>query len=174
MVCSANMSDELLFRKRYRIPSTRLPNWDYRWEGAYSVTICTRGRMRCLGDVVDGEVSLSPIGMVAAEEWQKIPCRQPRVVLDEWIVMPDHMHGILIFNGGDPTDPPKDSKLLRPQSLGAAIGGFKSEATKRIWWNLKRPDFEWQTRFHDVILRTQEDLERMRAYNRGKPARWIP
>jgi len=112
--------------------------------------------------------------MVVAEEWQKIPRRQPRVVLDEWIVMPDHMHGILIFHGNTPMDAPKDSKLLRPQSLGAAIGGFKSEATKRIWWNLKHTDFDWQTRFHDVVLRSQEDLERMRAYIRGNPARWIP
>jgi putative transposase len=168
------MSDELLFGKRYRIPSARLSGWDYRWAGAYSVTICTRERMRCLGDVVDGEVCLSPIGLVVAEEWLKIPRRQPHVLLDEWIVMPDHMHGILIFQGNTPTASPKDSKLLRPQSLGAAIGGFKSEATKRIWWNLKHSDFAWQTRFHDVILKTSEDLERMRAYIRGNPARWIP
>jgi REP element-mobilizing transposase RayT len=168
------MSDELLFKKRYRIPSPRRPGWDYRWAGAYSVTICTRERMRCLGDVVDGEVSLSPVGAVVAEEWLKIPRRQPRVILDEWIVMPDHMHGILIFQGSAPTDPIRNSKLLRPQSLGAAIGGFKSEATKRIWWNLKRTDFAWQERFHDVILKTQEDLERMRAYIRGNPACWIP
>jgi REP-associated tyrosine transposase len=168
------MSDELLFRKRYRVPSTRRTGWDYRWAGAYSVTICTRERMRCLGDVVDGEVSLSPVGAVVAEEWLKIPRRQPRVILDEWIVMPDHMHGILIFQGSAPKDPIRNSKLLRPQSLGAAIGGFKSEATKRIWWNLKRTDFDWQERFHDVILKTQEDLERMRTYIRGNPARWIP
>jgi len=168
------MSDDLLFRKRYRIPSTRYPDWDYRWAGAYSVTICTRGRMRCLGDVVEGEVSLSPIGAIVADEWLKIPVRQARVALDEWIVMPDHMHGILIFQGIPPANPPKDSKRLLSQSLGAAIGGFKSEATKRIWWNLKRRDFDWQTRFHDVILRTQDELERMRAYIRGNPARWSP
>ncbi len=168
------MSDDLFFRKRFRISSTRYPDWDYRWAGAYSVTICTRGRLRCLGDVVDGEVCLSPVGVVVAEEWLKVPDRQPRVVLDEWIVMPDHMHGILIFQGTPPTDPPKDTKRLLSQSLGAAIGGFKSEATKRIWWNLNRRDFDWQTRFHDVILRTQDELERMRAYIRGNPARWSP
>jgi REP element-mobilizing transposase RayT len=165
MLCSVAMPDELLFRKRYRISSARHPAWDYRWAGAYSVTICTRGRMRCLGEVVDGEVSLSPIGAVVAEEWLKIPHRQPRVLLDEWIVMPDHMHGILIFQGSAPSAPP-DSKRLRSQSLGAAIGGFKSEATKRIWWNLKRTDFNWQTRFHDVILKTPEDLDHMSTLRR--------
>ena len=88
--------------------------------------------------------------------------------------MPDHMHGILIFQGKAPEGGSEDSKLLRPQSLGAAIGRFKSEATKRIWWNLKRTDFAWQTRFHDVILRTPEDLARVRAYIRENPVRWIP
>jgi putative transposase len=130
--------------------------------------------MRCLGDVVDGKVSLSPIGAVVAEEWLKIPRHFPRVSLDEWIVMPDHMHGILIFHGKAPEDGREDSKLLRPQSLGAVIGHFKSEASKRIWWNLKRPEYAWQTRFHDVILRTPADLERVRAYIRGNPDRWTP
>jgi REP-associated tyrosine transposase len=168
------LSEELLFRKRYRIPSARHPGWDYRWAGAYSVTICTHERVRCLGDVVDGDVSLSPIGMVAAEEWLKIPRDNPRVVLDEWVIMPDHAHGILIFQGKAPKDGKTDTKYLRAQSLGIAIGRFKSEATKRIWWNLKRPEFAWQPRFHDIILRTPEDLDRVRAYIRDNPARWTP
>ncbi|HEX4962954.1 MAG TPA: transposase, partial [Thermoanaerobaculia bacterium] len=154
--------------------SARHPAWDYRWAGVYSVTICTRERVRCMGEVADGEVFLSSIGEAVAEEWLKIPRQRPRVQLDEWIVMPDHMHGILIFHGKAPEGEPRDSKHLRPQSLGAVIGRFKSEATKRIWWVLRRPDFAWQTRFHDVILRTQEDLERVRAYIRGNPARWTP
>ena len=143
------MSDELLFRRRYRIPSARYRGWDYRWGGVYSVTICTRERMCCLGDVTDGEVSLSSIGAVVAEEWLKIPQHHPRVILDEWIIMPDHMHGILIFQGKTPEDGEKSAKRPRSQSLGAIIGHFKSEATKRIWWTLKRSDFGWQTRFHD-------------------------
>jgi putative transposase len=167
------VSDGLLFRKRYRIPSTRYPGWDYRWAGAYSVTICTRGRMRCLGDVMDGEVFLSPVGEVVAEEWLKIPGHQPRVHLDEWIIMPDHMHGILIVHG-ETEGGPRDVKHLRSQSLGAVIGRFKADATKRIWWTLKRRDFAWQNRFHDVILRTPADLERVRSYIRDNPGNWSP
>jgi putative transposase len=165
------MSDDLLFRKRYRIPSARYPGWDYRWAGAYSVTICTRGRVHCLSDVVDGQVSLSPVGAVVAEEWLMIPHHQPRVDLDEWIIMPDHMHGILIFHNRIPQGEQQGPKIL-PQSLGAIIGRFKSDATKRIWWDLKRPDFAWQPRFHDVILRKPADLERVRAYIRDNPKRW--
>ena len=118
-------------------------------------------------------MDLSPLGVVVAEEWLKIPRHQPRVHLDEWIIMPDHMHGILIFH--DKTmDQRLDKSCPRAQSLGTIIGQFKSDVTKRIWWNLKRPEFAWQPRFHDVILRKPADLERLRAYIRDNPARWSP
>jgi len=166
------MSDDLLFRGRFRIPSARHPGWDYRWAGVYSVTICTRGRARCLGDVVDGQVSLSPLGAVVAEEWLEIPHRHSRVELDEWIVMPDHMHGILIFHGRSREDSRRGSKHLQSQSLGAVIGQFKSKVTKRIWWHLRQKDFGWQPRFHDAIVRNPAHLAHLRAYIRDNPRRW--
>jgi putative transposase len=166
------MVSELLFRKRYRIPSARHPGWDYGWAGVYSVTICTHGRIRCLGEIVEGEVSLSPLGAVVAEEWLKIPCQYPRVLLDEWIIMPDHMHGILIFHGRGDKEP--DPKHLQSRSLGTVIGQFKSRVTKRIWLNLKRRDFGWQTRFHDEIIHNPTHLVRFRAYIRDNPKRWQP
>ncbi|HEY0511675.1 MAG TPA: transposase [Thermoanaerobaculia bacterium] len=118
--------------------------------------------MRCLCDIVDGEVALSPVGEVVAQEWLEIPRPFPRVVLDEWVVMPDHFHGILIFQQGN------------AQSLGTVIGRFKSEATKRVRGNLRRPGFGWQERFHDTILKTPADLERVRAYIRDNPKRCSP
>jgi putative transposase len=121
---------------------------------------------------VDGNVILSPIGQAVAEEWLRIPLSRPWIGLDEWVVMPDHMHGILIFRGE--TDGPRDSNRLQSRSLGTVIGQFKADATRRIWGPLKRPDFAWQTRFHDVILRKSEDLERVRAYIRQNPANWTP
>jgi putative transposase len=168
------MADDLLFRKRYRIPSARYPGWDYRWAGVYSVTVCTLDRMRCLSTIVEGEVSLSPLGEIVAEEWLAIPHHHPRVHLDEWILMPDHMHGILIFHGKTPADGRKDSSGQRSESLGAVIGRFKSDATKQVRWRLRRTDFAWQPRFHDVILHKPADLARVRAYIRDNPKRWQP
>jgi putative transposase len=165
------MPDDLLFRNRYRIPSARLAGWDYRWAGVYSVTICTRGRVCWFGDVREGQVVLSPVGEVVAQEWRKIPRHRPRVTLDEWIVMPDHLHGILIFQGRTQGETDRPKHLLA-QSLGAVIGRFKSEATKRIWWNLKQRAFAWQARFYDTILHDQADLDRLRAYIRENPSRW--
>jgi len=163
------MGDDLRFRGRYRIPSARYVGWDYRWTGVYSVTICTWDRMRCLSEVHEGQVTLSRIGEAVAKEWLAIPRHHPHVHLDEWVLMPDHMHGILIFQKveGEPKGP-------RSGSLGAVIRRFKADATKQIWWNLKRKDFDWQERFHDTIVRTPAELERIRAYIRENPARWRP
>jgi putative transposase len=167
------MSDELRFKDRYRIPSARLTCWDYRWAGVYSVTICTHPRVCWFGEIVDGQALLSPEGRVVDEEWRKIPRINPHAVLDEWIVMPDHMHGILVFQSGVNKKPEETSRLLA-QSLGSVIGQVKSKATKRIRMDLKRPEFAWEPRFHDTILREPTDLERMRAYIRENPARWKP
>ncbi len=173
MVGYIAMSDDLRFRNRYRIPSARLASWDYRWAGVYNVTICTWGRVCWFGEIVEGQMSLSPPGKVVAEEWRKIPGIDVRVSLDEWIVMPDHVHGILIFQGR-PQQPQRCEGVNRllAQSLGVVIGQFKLNATKRIRRDLKQPKFEWQTRFWDTILRDPADLDRARAYIRENPARW--
>lgn len=160
----------LLFRNRFRVPSTRLRGWDYRWAGIYAVTICVQGRVCCLGEVVEADVALSPFGVIVAEEWLAIPHTHPQVALDEWIVMPDHVHGILIFQGED-RPVPQDG--LPAGSLGAVVGQFKKRATKRIRLR-RRPEFSWQDRFFDQILRNNEDLELYRAYIRENPGRWRP
>jgi putative transposase len=164
-----------LFRNRFRIPSTRLKSWDYRWAAAYYVTLCTRLRICWLGEIVKGEALLSPLGQVVAEEWRKIPRARPWVILDEWIIMPDHIHGILIFQNNLPKDEPAPTAVphLLAQSLGAVIGQSKAGSTKRIWWNMKQTRFAWQARYHDIILREPADLERARTYIRENPLRWM-
>jgi putative transposase len=151
-----------VFRKRYRIPSARLKAWDYRRPGMYFVTICTQEQDRCLGEVLGGEMSFSAYGEIVAREWRLIPERQPQVDLDTWIVMPDHLHGILTLK---PT-PEKPA-----QSLGMIIGEFKSKATKAIRMSGYR-DFDWQERFHDHIIKNLEELDRIRTYILQNPQRW--
>ena len=160
----------LLFRNRFRVPSTRLRGWDYRWPGAYAVTICVKGRVCWLGEVVEADVALSPFGVIVAEEWLAIPQTHPQVVLDEWIVMPDHIHGILIFQN-DPRTVPANG--LTAGSLGAVVGQFKKRVTKRIRAR-QRTRFTWQERYFDQILRDDEDLQRYRGYIRENPSRWQP
>ncbi len=120
-------------------------------------------------------MALSTEGTVVAEEWQKLPRACLRVILDEWIVMPDHMHGILVFQGQPTKEQSREAaSTLLSQSLGTVIGRFKSRSTTRIRRDLNRRDFAWQARFHDTILRESADLERVRAYIRANPLRWKP
>jgi len=135
-----------LFKNKYRIESTRLKGWDYSSAGMYFVTICTRNRECLFGDVVNGEMHLSRIGEIVAEEWQNTPQVRPYVELDEWIVMPNHIHGIIVITDAvetfrrnvsitqtfhrnvSTTNPSR----LKPRSIGSIIGQIKSICTKRI------------------------------------------
>lgn len=87
------------FQNKYRIQSTRIQNWDYGWAGSYYITICTRDREYYFGDVVDGKMILSGIGIIAYNMWHEIKNHGNNVELGEFVVMPDHIHGILILNG---------------------------------------------------------------------------
>ncbi|HEX5720222.1 MAG TPA: transposase [Thermoanaerobaculia bacterium] len=160
--------EPLLFRNRFRVPSARLRGWDYRWPGVYAVTICVKGRVCCLGEVVDADVALSPIGVIVAEEWLAIPRTHPQVILDEWIIMPDHLHGILTFQGDER---PAPEGRLSAGSLGAVVGQFKQRTTKRIRAR-RQPDFSWQDRYFDQILKNEGELAHYRVYIRGNPSRW--
>lgn len=92
-----------LFRNKYRIESFRLKNWDYRREGIYYITICTKNRIPYFGECVDGKMILSDAGMIAHQNWMDIPNHFKHVQLGEFIVMPNHMHGLLILdNTHDP------------------------------------------------------------------------
>jgi putative transposase len=126
------------------------------------VTIRTEGHDRCLGEVADGEASLSSYGEIAAREWQRIPVPYPRVELDAWIVMPDHVHGILVL---------KPASEAATPPLGTILGTFKSKSTKGIR-ALGHSAFAWQDRFHDHILENLDELEQIRTYIRQNPKRW--
>ena len=86
-----------LFKHKYRIESTRLRGWDYSAAGYYFVTFCTHHREPCLGQIVDDDVLLSRNGEIVAEEWMKTEQIRSNVRMDEWIIMPNHIHGIIVI-----------------------------------------------------------------------------
>jgi REP element-mobilizing transposase RayT len=159
------------FKERYRVPSARLPAWDYRWAGVYGVTLCTQVRQPWFGTVVGDSVDLSRLGQIVAREWQRIPVARPFITLDEWIVMPDHLHGILIFGEIPDAEGSRDPSRLLANSLGAVMGQFKSKCTKEIWGKGHR-GFAWQERFFDQIVWNEKMLHRLRLYIRQNPLRW--
>ena len=95
-----------LYRNKYRISSARLPSWDYSSPGYYFVTVCTNYFVEYFGGVEQGNVVLNDMGRIATEEWSKIPQIRPNVTLDEWVVMPNHMHGII--NIGEHVETPSE------------------------------------------------------------------
>jgi REP element-mobilizing transposase RayT len=86
------------FRNKYRIPSARLPGWDYRLAGAYFITICTQNRTPFFGECQGGKMKLSTAGMIAQGCWYQIPFLKSHVTLGAFVVMPNHVHGIMILD----------------------------------------------------------------------------
>jgi putative transposase len=169
-----------LYKNKYRIESARCPNWDYA-NGAYFITICTKNRQHFFGEVIGSIMQLSEIGTIVAQEWQKTAQIRPYVQLDAWVVMPDHLHGIIVIANPDgmSRDSPVETSRrdvstgprLRSHSLGAIIGQFKSVCTKQIWAT-GHADFAWQTRFHDRIIRDDVALAAIRSYIASNPQKW--
>jgi len=85
------------FKNKYRIESARLRFWDYASSGWYFVTVCTKNKENFFGDVNAGEMYLSEIGKIVSEEWMKTSIIRSNIMLDEWVVMPNHIHGILVI-----------------------------------------------------------------------------
>lgn len=162
------------FKNKYRIPSNRLQGFDYGSDGAYFVTICTKNRSCYFGNIVEtGNCPfLRPtrIGQIAIDFWNDIPNHYPFVILDEFVVMPNHIHGILFFNKPDKTDWQPNQFGPQSQNLGAVIRAYKSSVKR--YANQNNIEFEWQSRFHDHIIRDDHALNNIRQYIITNPENW--
>ena len=182
-----------LFANQYRIKSTRLPQWDYSQPWWYFVTVCTKGGVCHLGDVVGREMRLSEVGEIAKKYWQKIPEHFDSVSLDEFIVMPNHIHGIVIIERQQPTKRGRDGACpehgrdainrvsttggvtgrhnpMSKTSLGTIVRWYKGRCTFEIHKTQK--NFAWQTRFYDHIIRSEKSLEKIRFYIHHNAKKW--
>ena len=169
-----------LFQGRYRVESSRLREWDYAAAGWYFVTICTRDRALFFGNVMGSQMRLSPPGEIAGQEWQRTEQLRPNVTLDEWVVMPNHLHGVIVIrNANKQTSAETPQRGVstptrrhwKPDSLGAILNQFKSACTKRIRAAGYR-EFGWQPRFYDHIIRDEESLLHIREHIRYNPVKW--
>jgi len=184
-----------LFKGKYRIPSARCPNWDYSSNGAYFITICTDKRILFFGSIKNKKLKLFEAGQIAERLWAEIPLHHPYIQLDAFVVMPNHVHGILIINTANQSDykeitsnadvkPPEEisndknatdfMSNISPKSgsLGSVIRSYKSACSNQI--NKMNPalNFKWQARFHDHIIRDDESFCRIRQYIINNPSKW--
>ena len=170
--------------------SIRLQGYDYSQAGAYFVTLCTQNRECLFGEIVNGEMRLNEAGRVVADEWINTAEIRDEIELDEWVVMPNHFHGILVItvgrgdrrvapmNGttisGEQGDRPVAPTGPQPRSIGAVMAGFKSAATKRINELRQTPGMKlWQRNYWEHIVRNEPELNRIREYIHNNPAQWV-
>ena len=163
-----------LFKDKYRTESIRLKSWDYSGAGYYFVTICTKNQNCCLGQIIDGVSELSQTGCIIAEEWAKTAELRNNVSLDEWVIMPNHVHGIICLaeTPGNPSQSVDHATVFGPQknNLASVIRGFKAASTKRI--RFAGFDFAWQSAFHDEIIGKGRTLEAVQTYIKNNPLQW--
>lgn len=163
----------------------RHKNYDYSQNGFYFVTICTKNHQMFFGNIVKSgteccpiyEIKLSEIGKIAEQYWQEIPKHFPFVNLDEHIIMPNHIHGIIEIDKVGTQDfvflrQGQCANKFGPQSknLASIIRGFKIGVTKYV--NNSDINFAWQPRFHDRIIRNEKELGTIRKYIFENPAKW--
>ena len=196
------------YRGRYRIASTRLLTpersdggqarlqfWDYSAAGYYFVTICTKNRICNLGRIRNGKMILSPQGVIVQQCWDDLSNHYRDCQTDEFVIMPNHVHGIIVINDAksdDPiapvstiqsvetgfkpvstTDRDDQIKLKRHHSLSEIVRGFKTFSARRIneYQNTTgRP--VWQSRFYEHIIRDETSLNDVRRYILYNPLQW--
>ena len=160
----------------------RLPGYNYRQAGVYFVTLCTFQKAKLFGVVVDGEVVRSSLGKVVREEWQHVAKVRSNVQLDQFVVMPNHLHGLIFTEDTQYAKSSqivaapkcKDSRTLQAGSLGAIIGQYKLAVTRsaklsQVFSGQKI----WQRNYHEHIVRSESSLDDIRRYIVENPARWV-
>ncbi|MCX6740309.1 MAG: hypothetical protein NTZ49_03720 [Candidatus Parcubacteria bacterium] len=156
----------------------RWQGYDYSFPGYYFVTICTKGRGPFFGEIKDFEKALNDLGKIAHDYWQEIPKHFKNCELDEFIVMPNHIHGILYIFYNNEDEYRKnvgnaDLRSLRNTKmvLPKIILQYKSSVTRRIN-NQFKINFAWQKSFHDRVIRNDDELSKIRDYIFANPAKW--
>lgn len=170
--------------------SVRLKDYDYSQTGVYFVTICTHDRSRLFGNIAaDGEMRCNAYGEIVYQEWGRLQELRQNVELDAFVVMPNHVHGIVVIWAEDDgqtgrTDSQRATWARRasplqrpagvlPDSLGAIVGGYKSAVTREINRRRDTPGASvWQRSYHDVIVRNEAMLNELRQYVISNPAQW--
>jgi len=178
------MIDNDKYQDLYRIQSSRLQSWDYRCNGAYFITICTKNGIQYFGDITGSEMKLSHIGILADVYWYEIKNHFINVELGGFIVMPNHIHGIILLNNTDNSSTETlNLKSLNKQqqntmttispkkgSISTIVRSYKSAVSRNA--NRLGYNFSWQSRFHDHIIRNQKSYNHIKEYIKTNPQRW--
>jgi putative transposase len=170
----------------HRRRSIRLPEYNYAQPGAYFITICAHQHACLFGTILDGEMQLNEMGRVVQACWDEIPAHFAQVELDAFVVMPNHVHGIVVICeddsigarhacvGATHASPlPRRANGPQPKSIAAIVGSFKSAVTKRMNELRNTPGAPvWQRNYYERIIRNEAELNAVREYIANNPQRW--
>ncbi|MCK4745353.1 transposase [Candidatus Parcubacteria bacterium] len=158
--------------------SMRLKNYDYSSNGYYFATICVKNKIEYFGEIINGKMVLNEIGKIAKKQLLWLAEQYDYLKLEEWIIMPNHLHGILIIEndinivgaGRDlPLRQPRCERKIKP--LSELIGAFKTTSSKLIHRH-GLSEFQWQRNYYDHIIRDKKSLGKIREYIRNNPLKW--
>ncbi len=168
-----------MYQRRER-KLNRLREYDYSQAGWYFITICTQNRECLFGEVKYGEMVLNKFGKIVENQWLGLEKHFDCIHLDEWIIMPNHLHGIIELlknnNVGNAQVGNAQVRSLQDDRtkmlLSKIIHGFKAAVTKEINKIQNDLHFQWQKSFYDHIIRDERDLNRIRKYIIENPIKW--
>jgi REP element-mobilizing transposase RayT len=160
--------------------SIRLQGYDHTQNGAYFVTICAYQKVCLFGRILDGEMLMNDWGKIVQQEWEKTTVLRPSVELDAFVVMPNHVHGIIVISHDDMDGrgmmhhAPTRREFPKPiaNSLSSIGGAFKAAVTRRINQSTAPGHPIWQRNYYQHIIRIEESLNAIRMYVTNHPALW--
>ena len=173
------------YKKTYKTTSTRLQSWDYGWDGSYFITICTENMQHYFGEIDPTcTMNFSDAGKIAHAIWELIPKHFPYAHLGEFIIMPNHLHGIIIIDKRYLDD---DLNLINKLRTGGKTGNknpmLNENIARIIRWYKGRTTFEirkstelnfkWQPRYYDQLIRSTKDYINVSNYVINNPKKWI-
>lgn len=180
------------FKNKFRIDTARMSGYDYGSDGSYFITICAKEHKCWFGNITDGKMKLSKMRQAAEKYWQEIPKYFPFSALNDFVIMPDHLHGIIIidkiyqqlYKNNAATIIRRDA-INRVSTTGGITGinnpMLKENLSKVIRWYKGRTKFEiaklnsnfyWQPRFYDRIIRNDIEFEKLKKYIFENPLKW--
>jgi putative transposase len=157
--------------ERHHRRSIRLKQHDYSTPGAYFVTVCTNERICVFGQVTNEEVQLNDFGVLAEKTWEGLPARFSAVSLDSFVIMPNHLHGIVIMRSTQ-NRRRNSGAINRAPTLGKVVRAYKA-VSARMLRHAGCANFAWQRNYYEHIIRSDESLERIRRYILDNPTRWM-
>ncbi|HMW06832.1 MAG TPA: transposase [Leptospiraceae bacterium] len=163
----------------------RLSGYDYSTAGYYFITSCVKNRECLLGEIFNSKMDLNEFGKIVNTCWLDLPNHYKNIQLDEFVIMPNHFHGIIyIMGNGDVIDvgngfKPFPTLAMKPfptgknQGLPEIVRGFKTFSSRRINETNPNQKFQWQKSYHDRIIRNERELFLIRRYIRNNPMNWM-